>query len=139
MSCTQSVLIFSHLLLYDGSQDHLLFLQHHRSLLVTMCRNLTAKRGTGDSDFTGQDVGSAWRHWLLVEQERRYIAAVWNFECLQYVTFDMPPYMDTGELTGIFPCHERLWSCSTAEEWHRELQRGMCVVLRQFNVSPNRS
>ena len=26
-----------------------------------------------------------------------------------------------------------------AEEWHRELQRGMCVVLRQFNVSPDRS
>ncbi|KAF2209072.1 hypothetical protein CERZMDRAFT_100822 [Cercospora zeae-maydis SCOH1-5] len=124
MSTTQSVLIFSHLLLYDGSQDHLLFLQHHRSLLVTTCRKLSAKRPALDVDGGTHSLDSAWRQWALLEQERRYVAAVWNFECLQYVTFDMPPTMDTGELTSAFPCHEHLWSCSTAEEWHRELEQG---------------
>ncbi|WPB02229.1 uncharacterized protein RHO25_006863 [Cercospora beticola] len=120
ISTTQSVLIFSHLLLYDGSQDHLLFLQHHRSLLVTTCRKLAAKPPAVDPD---QSLDSAWKQWALLEQERRYVATVWNFECLQYVTFDMPPTMDTGELTSTFPCHERLWSCSTAAEWQQELEK----------------
>lgn len=124
ISTDQSVLIFSHLLLYDGLPEHLLFLQHHRSLLVTTCRKLSTKRGQDDQEAPAQNVDAAWRQWAVREQERRYVAAVWNFECLQYVTFDMPPTMDTGELTSIFPCHERLWSCATAEDWHREHERG---------------
>ncbi|KAI5360099.1 hypothetical protein Slin15195_G119610 [Septoria linicola] len=124
ISTDQSVLIFSHLLLYDGLPEHLLFLQHHRSLLVTTCRKLTTKRASDDQEATAYNVDAAWRQWALREQERRYVAAVWNFECLQYVTFDMPPTMDTGELTSIFPCHERLWSCANAEDWHREHERG---------------
>lgn len=120
MSTIQSVLIFSLMLLYDGSEEHLLFLQHHRSLLVTACRKLIARRGAEDANFNAVDADASWKRWVVMEQERRFVSMVLAFECLQYVTFDVPPTLAGAELVRALPCADALWTCSTAAQWRQK-------------------
>lgn len=122
----QSVVIFLSFLLYDGSEEHLLFLQHHRSLLVTTCRQLLHRREADVSSSSERDVGQCWKQWSIIEQERRVIYMVAQFECLQSVVFDIPATMVTRELIRPLPCHESLWACSNPHDWKALIQSCEC-------------
>lgn len=122
-STHQALLLMAVLLLFSGSGDSITFLQHHHSLLITLCRKLIARRIAEDASIAGPDLYQhKWNCFAEVEEERRLIYFTWIFDCLQHTVTGNPPIMSASEITRTMPCHRRLWNCTTETEWLMKYQ-----------------
>lgn len=115
----QSVLLFDMLLYHSSSEENLLFLRYHASLLATLVRNLISRRIADDSHTDGPEVYlMRWSYFADIEQERRLICFGWFYESLVYLVSGILPVMNAQELTRTLSCDEAFWlGCKTEQEW----------------------
>jgi hypothetical protein len=82
----QSLLLLQHCLLFSGDRKTFIRLQFHRSVLVTLCRQLLSQDGTVlRGHLTAERPSDPWLQWIRTESERRIIYFTWSKHIVRMV------------------------------------------------------
>lgn len=98
----QSLFLLQLCLLFAGDRKLFMRLQAHRSLLVTLCRQVLSKDGTVLHNHGAVETpDNEWLQWVRGEAERRIVYFTWS----EYIENVMCIPAKTGQWSNAYKAH----------------------------------
>ncbi|OAL42842.1 hypothetical protein IQ07DRAFT_686151 [Pyrenochaeta sp. DS3sAY3a] len=119
LACMQSLLLLQHCMLFAGDRKTFIQLQSHRSVLITLSRQLLSQDGTVlHRHDVAERAPNPWLQWVRNEAERRVLYFTWMTECLQAALFLIPPLLTIAEMQIPLPGPDAHWEASRQQWQH---------------------
>jgi hypothetical protein len=123
LTFVRTVLLLDICMLFGGSRKCHIAAQYNKNVLVTLFRSI--KRGVGmepvrdEGLFGNPPSDRIWQQWLTAESRTRLLYSIYRLQCIELILLDQRPEIDFSDVALNLPCEDSVWSCRTAQAWHR--------------------